>query len=506
MDDLANEWRLGLLQCVLWMARSSDSSPVRIVLRWLIARVSVLLDEAALVALDEAACRTDRFRFREVVYAKRDFAQHRLPNVCRGHTGPSIGCRSRRGRDLSLAQRIALRATRPLHAAMSFQSARNLVAGGVLAVGIAATSCAMADGVPLPQVTIAHPKAMSVPRWDEYTGRFEPLQKVEVRPRVSGAIDAINFVDGQFVKKGDLLYVIDRRPYQLTVDMAKADLARTQAQVAVAANDVARAEQLVGSSAITLRDADQRKASLAVAQAQQLGAEAALRNAELNLEWTEVRAPIDGRISDHRVDVGNLVEGGQAGATLLTTIVTLSPIHFVFDASETDYIRYARLASAEDRSSSREFRNPVMVRLADEPDWSHSHGGVMDFVDNQINARSGTIRGRAVFENKDLFLAPGTFGRLRLFGGTASALLIPDTSILSDQASKIVLAVGDDNKVVQKIVTLGAMYKGLRVVLAGLSESDRIVITGVANPLVRPGAMVRPDEGTIAISESVTSN
>jgi multidrug efflux system membrane fusion protein len=389
---------------------------------------------------------------------------------------------------------------------LSFQLARNMIAVGALAVGISGSRLAAADGVPPPQVTIAHPKATSVPRWDEYTGRFEPLQVVEVRPRVSGAIDAIRFVDGQIVKEGDLLYLIDPRPYQIAVDIAKADLARTQAQVTVAADDVARAEHLVGNSAITLREADQRKASLAVAEAQELGAKAALRNAELNLAWTEVRAPIPGRVSYHRVDVGNLVEGGQTGATLLTTIVTLSPIHFVFDASEADYIRYARLASAGDRPTSREFKNPVMVRLADEPDWSRSHDGVMDFVDNQIKARAGTIRGRAIFENKDQFLIPGTFGRLRLFGGNINALLIPDTAILSDQASKIVLTVGADNKVDHKIVTLGAMYKGLRVVLVGLSENDRVVIAGVANPLVRPGATVSPKEGEISISSDVTLN
>ncbi len=256
--------------------------------------------------------------------------------------------------------------------------------------------------------------------------------------------------------EGDLLYVIDPRPYEIAVDIAKADVAKARAQVDVASNDAVRARALVETSAITLRDADQRKTNLDVAKAQQLSAEAALRNAELNLEWTKVRAPISGRVSNHRVDVGNLVQGSQIGATLLTTIVTLDPIHFVFDASESDYIRYARLASAGERPSSREFKNPVMVRLADEPDWSHSHAGVMDFIDNQINARAGTIRGRAIFENKDLFLQPGTFGQLRLFVGSINALLIPDATILSDQASKIVLTVGADNKVVQKSVTLGA--------------------------------------------------
>ena len=243
-------------------------------------------------------------------------------------------------------------------------------------------------------------------------------------------------MDGQFVKEGDLLYVIDPRPYEIAVDLAKADVAKAQAQVAVASTDAVRARHLIETSAITLRDADQRKTNLDVAKAQQLSSEAALRNAELNLEWTRVRAPISGRVSNHRVDVGNLVQSSQFGATLLTTIVTLDPIHFVFDASESDYIRYARLASAGERPSSREFKNPVMVRLADEPNWSHSHAGVMDFIDNQINARAGTIRGRAIFENKDLFLLPGTFGKLRLFGGNIDALLIPDATILSDQASR----------------------------------------------------------------------
>ncbi len=382
------------------------------------------------------------------------------------------------------------------------------LAGAVIACVIAAgffpAGQAAAEGPPPPPVTVAHPLAKTVPRWDEYTGRFEPLQRVEVRPRVSGAVDTINFVDGQMVKAGDLLFVIDPRPYRIAVDSAKADVAKAQAQVEVASNDVFRSQQLLETRAITSRDSDQRKANLDVARAQQLSAEAALHNAQLNLEWTEVRAPIPGRVSDHRVDIGNLVQGGQSGATLLTTIVTLDPIHFVFDASEADYIHYARLAAAKERTSSREARNPVMVRLADEKDWSHA--GVMDFVDNQLNARGGTIRGRAIFDNKDLFLLPGTFGRLRLFGGNLNALLIPDATILSDQASKIVLTVGLDSKVVPKRVTLGPMHEGLRVILAGLSESDRVVIEGVANPFVRPGAVVNPKEGVIAFPAQAASN
>ena len=388
---------------------------------------------------------------------------------------------------------------------MRFAPSFPLVLCAAIIFGGAGAQPAAAGPAP-PQVTVANPIAKSVPRWDEFTGRFEPLQQVEVRPRVSGALDTINFVDGQMVEKGDLLFVIDPRPYRIAVDSAKADVAKTQAQVQVAANDVMRSNHLIESRAITLRDADQRRANLDVAKAQQLSAEAALRSAELNLEWTRVLAPISGRVSDRRVDVGNLVQGGQTGATLLTTIVTLDPIHFVFDASEADYIRYARLSANGERPSSRDFKNPVMVRLADEADWSRSHAGVMNFVDNQLNARAGTIRGRAIFENKDLFLLPGTFGRLRLFGGNVKALLIPDAAIVSDQASKIVLTVGADNKVVQKTVTLGAMHEGLRVVLAGLAESDRVVIAGAANPLVRPGAVVDPKEGSINPSAAEVSN
>lgn len=450
---------------------------------------------------------------------------------CAGYPDTSSSLRSDRGNDVSAQNQV-----RPAIAPMAAPSSANmcpprqirscaerwvggsrhqpspvrhvldLVASAAIALGLFIAQASAADGPPPPQVTVAYPKASLVPRWDEYTGRFEPLQQVEVRPRVSGAINTINFVDGQFVKAGDLLYVIDPRPYEIAVDMAKADVARARAQVTVASNDADRAQRLIETSAITQRDADQRKTTLDVARAQHLALEAALRNAELNLEWTGVRAPISGRVSDHRVDVGNLVQGGQIGATLLTTIVTLDPIHFVFDASESDYIRYARLASASETPSPREFRNPVMVRLADEADWSRSHAGVMDFIDNRINARSGTIRGRAILENKDLFLVPGTFGKLRLFGGSINALLVPDATILSDQASKIVLTVGADGKVVQKSVTLGAIYRGLRVVLTGLTEKDRIVIAGVANPFVRSGAMVDAREGAIVMSADTASN
>ena len=346
-----------------------------------------------------------------------------------------------------------------------------------------------------PAVTVATPLARSVAQWDEYTGRFEAFARVDVRPRVSGYIDKVHFADGADVKQGDLLFTIDQRPFQIAVESARADLMRAQAQVVLTQADYQRALELVRTAATPVRDLDQRKANLETAQAQVLTAEAALRNAQLNLEWTEVRAPLAGRVSDRRVDPGNLVTGGQSGATLLTTIVKFDPIYFVFDASEADYIRYTRLNQEGQRMSSRAAPNPVRIQLADEKDWRHA--GHMDFVDNEVNAHSGTIRGRALLDNHDLFLTPGTFGRLQLYGGTANALLIPDDAVVSDQARKVVFTIAADNKIVPKPVTLGAFALGLRVVESGLVPSDRIVIRGLANPFVRPGAVVAPEPGDV---------
>lgn len=225
-------------------------------------------------------------------------------------------------------------------------------------------------------------------------------------------------------------------------------------------------------------------------------ADASLASAKLNLEWTQVKAPIAGRISDRKVDVGNLVNSGQAGmATLLTTIVRIDPIYFTFDVSESDYLRYARMFLTGGRESSREAANPVRIRLADETIWTRT--GKMDFVDNQLNPRSGTLRGRALVDNKDELLTPGVFGRLQLYGGDVDALLIPDSAILSDQARKIVYTVGPDNVVKPTPVTLGPIVEGLRVVREGLQPADRIIIDGLANPMVRPGVKVAPQAGEI---------
>jgi RND family efflux transporter MFP subunit len=346
---------------------------------------------------------------------------------------------------------------------------------------------------PPPPVTVARPLQKTITEWDEYTGRFTALETVEVRARVSGFIDSVHFKEGQIVKQGDLLFVIDPRPYRLAVEQAKADVERAKAKLEIASLDVQRGTPLARTQALTERELDTRKSTERDAAGQVGSAEAAVKQAELNLEWTEVRAPIGGRISDKRVDSGNLITGGQTGATLLTVIVSIDPIHFIFDGSEADFLHYLRLAIAGGRPSSRDAQNPVSVRLSDESDFKHQ--GRMDFVDNVINPKSGTIRGRAVFDNKDGFLTPGVFGRLRLFGGEHEALLVPDGAIASDQSSKIVFTVADDGTVGTKLIEPGPMVDGLRVIRSGLAPTDRIVIDGLQR--ARPGAKVTAQDGKI---------
>lgn len=363
------------------------------------------------------------------------------------------------------------------------RSSRAIAALAVLLPALSAE--ALAQGAPpAPPVTVATPLAKRVTNWDEFTGRFEASEQVEVRARVSGFLDSVHFRDGDLVKAGDLLFTIDQRPYKLAVDASVAEVARAKAQVDLNQNEVERAEALTQNRTITARDIDQRRANLNGAIASQQAAEANLKTAELNLEWTQVRAPLAGRVSNKRVDQGNLIAGGQSGATLLTTIVAVDPIKFVFDTSEADYLRYTK------SQDLRKPGTPVRVRLSSETKWDRE--GKIDFVDNALNARSATIRTRAVFPNSDGLLTPGTFGRLRLFAGEGDALLVPDAVIVSDQANKIVLTVGADNKVVPKPVQLGAISDGLRVITKGLTASDKVIVNGIANPMVRPGVAVTP--------------
>jgi membrane fusion protein, multidrug efflux system len=346
---------------------------------------------------------------------------------------------------------------------------------------------------PPPAVTVAHPLRKTITEWDEYTGRFAAVATVEVRPRVSGFIDSIHFKDGDVVKQDDLLFTIDQRPYKFAAAQARADLQRAQAKLEIADLDYQRALPLVRNQTMTEREFDTRRSTQKDAAASVASAEAILQQAQLNLEWTEVRAPIAGRISDRRVDAGNLVVGGSVGTTLLTTIVSIDPIYFVFDGSEADFLHYLRLAAAGARPSSRDAPNPVAVRLSDEGDFKHE--GRMDFVDNAVSIKTGTMRARAIFPNKDGLLTPGFFGRLRLFGGEHQSLLVPDSAIASDQSTKIVYVVADDGMVGVKRVELGPMVDGLRVIRTGLESNDTVVIEGLAR--ARPGQKVRTESRSI---------
>ncbi len=377
-----------------------------------------------------------------------------------------------------------------------------MIAAGFIACHIDVASAQSAP--PAFPVTVATPLAKHIKTWDEFPGRFEALARVELRPRVSGYVDQVNFKEGTMVKQGDLLFTLDKRPFQIAVESAKAEVARTQAQVDFAKADLERAGPLVETKVLSEQVYEQRKSSLGVAEPQVMSAKAQLDSAELNLEWAEVRAPISGRVSDKKIDVGNLVLGGQVNSTLMATIVTIDPIHFVFDTSEADYIRYARLRQSGALPASRIAPNPVRVKLADEKEWVHE--GVMDFVDNAFNQRSGTIRGRALLSNKDDLLTPGIFARIAVYGGDVDALLVPDAAIISDQASKILYTVNADDVIVATPVTLGQMYDGLRVITAGLKADDRIVIEGVANPAIRPGSKVTPTTGAIKAPEKTAQN
>ena len=344
-----------------------------------------------------------------------------------------------------------------------------------------------------PAVDVAAPIVKTVREWDQYTGRFQAVNRVEIRARVSGYLKSIHFGDGQLVKEGDLLFVIDPRPFEADLAAAKAGVESAKAELKLADAELKRGEELLRRKVTAEAEVERRRAQRDIATAKALEAAANARTAELNLSFTNVRAPAGGRVSDRRVDVGNLVSGGSAGATLLTTLVGLDPIHFVFDASERAYLKYARLNASGQGAVSRSGPNPVYVRLADETGWPHR--GVMNFVDNELGQETGTIRGRAVLPNPNGFLQPGMFGEVRLLGSRAyPAVLVPDSAILSDQATKIVMAVDAAGKVSARVVEIGPMIDGLRVIRKGLTGEEKIVVNGVQR--AGPGA-----EATATVTE-----
>ena len=340
-----------------------------------------------------------------------------------------------------------------------------------------------------PAVTVAKPSKQQVIDYDEYVGRFIAVDSVEIRARVSGYLEKVLFKDGQIVKQGELLFTIDRRPFEAALAQARANLAQARANLAFATSDLARASQLVRDRTITEQTFDQRTQAKSVAEASVAAQEAAVRQAELDIQFTELKAPVTGRIGDRRVSEGNLVTGGTGGnTTLLATIVSIDPIRFEFTFDEASFLRYERLGNAgKDRGPGID----VAVKLIDESDFAHP--GKMDFVDNVIDRTSGTIRGRAALANANGVFTPGMFGRVRVPGSAPyESLLLPDTAIGSEQVRKFVLVVDNDNVARTKYVTLGQLVGDLRVIKEGVSADDRVIVNGLMR--ARPGQKVTPQE------------
>lgn len=326
--------------------------------------------------------------------------------------------------------------------------------------------------------------------WEEYTGRLDAVETVEVRARVGGYLEKVNFKDGSLVKKGDLLFVIDPRPYKAALGRAQGELARAQARRDLAKNDLARAQRLFEKRVISEEELDTRDKNLRESIAAVQSAQSAVDEAKLNLEFTEVRAPISGRISRELVTEGNLVNDGTGTATLLTTIVSLDPIYVYFEVDEQAYLRQGARRRTGERGTLQEAVNPVFVGLADEEGFPHE--GRLDFLDNRFDPAVGTIRARAVVDNPDGMLTPGLFARVKLpSSGKFPAVLLDDKAVLTDQDRKYVYVLDADNRAQRRDVKLGRMFDGLRIVTEGLGTDDAVVVHGVQK-IFFPGMPVSP--------------
>lgn len=349
---------------------------------------------------------------------------------------------------------------------------------------------------PPPTVTVAKPLVKEMEEWNDFTGQFEPLESVEVRARVSGYLESINFTDGQLVKNGDLLFVIEPRPYELALETSKAQLSQSEAELQLAQAQLDRTAQLRKNDYATKETYDERVSQVAIAAAARDSAMASVNQAQLNLDYTRVTAPVSGRMGRHEVSIGNLVMGGTTGSTtLLTTIVSLDPIWLTFNVSEGDGMTYKRLVQKGEIRSARDNTVKVEGQLMDEKTWPLK--GTIDFVDNQYNRSSGTIRVRAAFPNPDLFITPGQFGRVRVpMSQLRPTILVPDAAVVTDQSVKVLFTVTADGTVVPKQVELGAVTDdGLRIIRSGITPDDRVIINGLLR--ARPGAKVTPEDGTI---------
>ncbi|WP_426264243.1 efflux RND transporter periplasmic adaptor subunit [Sphingomonas sp. PWP1-2] len=352
-------------------------------------------------------------------------------------------------------------------------------------LALAACSKSAPPPPPAPQVTVALPLQRDIVDWDEYVGRFEAIQDVELRPRVSGTIEKVLFANGQRVRAGEALFTIDPRPYAATLAQARAQVAKAQAALTNARSELARADKLLAAQAISKEEYETKLAAVRSGQADLGAANANVTTAQLNLSFTTVRSPITGIVSDRRVSKGNYATDAT---TVLTRVVSTDPIWFSFDGAESFYLKYLRQAKAGERGSSRNTPNPVEVQLADESGYRWH--GRMEFVDNAVDPNSGTIRAHAVISNPDGFLTPGLFGRARLLGsGTYHAMLVPDEAVVTDQTRKLVYVVGKDGKAVQRPVETGPQVEGLRVIKTGLAASEHVVIEGITT--LQPGMAVK---------------
>ena len=349
---------------------------------------------------------------------------------------------------------------------------------------------------PPAKVTVSHPLKKDIVEWDEYTGRFAAVESVDVRARVSGYVQSIHFTEGAIVEKGDLLFVIDPRPYQAALEQAEGEQVRSEARYKIAMLKLERKRVLLKQDAISQEDFDERIAEARQAEGQVRSAKGAVRSAQLDLEFTEVRSPIKGKISKIEVTVGNLITGGTKDATLLTTIVSLDPIYLYFDVDERTFINYLKMARNGERSSLQEARDPVLAELSTERGFKRK--GYVDFVDTRIDRQTATMRIRAVFANPNSTLLPGMFARVKFPGSERySAILIPGEAVGRDQDRKFVYVVTEENIAERRKVELGPNACGLRIVREGLNGDEKVVIQGIQ--MARPGEKVEPVTGRISL-------
>jgi membrane fusion protein, multidrug efflux system len=365
----------------------------------------------------------------------------------------------------------------------------HIVYTSIIASALTACSGGAQQQPPPPDVNVAQVVQKKVQLWDEFSGRIEAVDTVELRPRVSGYLSAVHFREGSEVRRGQRLFSIDDREFRAALDSAKANLARAQSRVALARTEQARSQRLIAAQAISQGELEQRRGELQQAQADVSAMQAAVAQAELNLSFTTVTAPISGRVGAAMVKQGNLV---SPGTSLLATLVSMDPIYVTFEGDEQVYLKYQGMAQNGQRQSSRDARNPVQVGLANETGFPHK--GEMVFVDNQLNSSTGTIRAKAELQNTDGVFTPGLYARVRLLGsGEQNVMLIHEMAVSTDQDRKFVYVIGDKNAAVRKDIELGESVDGLRVVKKGLTVNDVVVVNGVRK-IFFPGMPVKPNK------------